>query len=1059
MWRINSNKARERAKAIKVAPNLLRNLKARGKVIKSKPFLSYLLPSQVTRRSARSRLHHLRFDTLPRLRHSAQSRIYRFLVSRQVKKQQRKAKGILAYLRQRSPAFLTPRASKDGRGYLQRAIMSYRGYQDDAPRESGGRRKKLAGYLKAANELRQSYASQWTQSRDFANDSEEQPGIFPGADVVRSGNEEMIIFPSYATKHIRAKPRAQPGTIQQASGTGRDSRDTVGAGDAEFWKSQWEEYEQDKAIVDVDVRGWLYTPHQGQLSRKHRLMVGLARQLVGIQAPSGRSSSANSRASSRSSSPVGHRDSTTKQEEEVIQQQAEEILKKGEKEAEIAGRGGFSERPSRYAESTRSREPSPAPSAKEGPTFDDFLAPTRSNTAGSDYLNPVQKRSSWPNPAKMSSEQLVTANNHLMARLRPFMANPLANASVSAFFYNDKISRQRTVQTNAAGHFHLRAALDFVPTHVRVLASEDLSATEEVKVTPVRGVSLISDIDDTIKHSAITSGAREIFRNAFIRDLGDLTIEGVREWYCKLADMGVQMHYVSNSPWQLYPVITGFFKAAGLPLGSFHLKQYSGMLQGIFEPVAERKKATLDRLFRDFPERKFVLVGDSGEADLEVYTDVVLEYPGRVVAIFIRDVTSKPDKGFFDPSMGPLSGDRSSRGHGRNMSTDSLIGAKRLNRPADIQDDDEELRRAIAESLKDTEPDRRSLFGGDVEPTRMRGGRPGLPPRRPTDPPAPEASAMEDNLIDFSDDESTSPLSSNEPQKRSYSTSLTRRPAIRSHTEGPAKRSTPPPPPKPLALRSPSMEGKSFNNALSTAASSKSPPPPPKPRKPSTTVNTTNVPSPLSQVVEPSPATTAPPPLPKRHYLTSAKQKLSPTTAHFLSSSKRSPTWASESSGTTTPETRTLSTAATRSMDELRPSAQQAQQQSQALARPKPPPPRRNLSSYPAAAASYASNRLSGAWGSEHENLHPLTEPEGPILSKKEELWKCRWAKAKAIMEREGVVLRTWRVGDDVMDVCVEAVRQELSEMEKKDRRDLEMQKLKEGKNGGGGGGGEGKLI
>lgn len=1025
--------------AIKVAPNFVRNLKARGKVVKSKPILSYLLPS--TRRSARNTIRNLRFDTLPRLRHSAQSRIYRFLVGRQLKKQQRKAKGILAYLRQRSPALTSSRAEKHGRGYLQRAIMSYRGYQDDVPRESGGRRKKLAGYLKAANELRQSYASQWSQSKDFAQDSEEQPGIFPGADVVRSGDEEMIIFPSYATKHIRAKPRAQPGTIQQAGGTGRDYRDTVGAGDAEFWKSQWEEYEQDKAIVDVDVRGWLYTPHKGQLSRKHRLMVGLARQLVGIQAPSGRSSSANSRASSRSSSPVGgHRDSTTKQEEEAIQKQADEILKKGEKEAEIAGRGGFSERPSQYAETTRSREPSPAPSAREGPTFDDFLVPSRTNTAGSDYIDPVQKRSSWPNPAKMSSEQLVTANNHLMARLRPFMANPLANASVSAFFYNDKISRQRTVQTNAAGHFHLRAALDFVPTHVRILASEDLSATEEVKVVPVRGVSLISDIDDTIKHSAITSGAREIFRNAFIRDLGDLTIEGVRQWYCKLADMGVQMHYVSNSPWQLYPVITGFFKAAGLPLGSFHLKQYSGMLQGIFEPVAERKKATLDRLFRDFPERKFVLVGDSGEADLEVYTDTVLEYPGRVVAIFIRDVTSKPDKGFFDPSMGPLSGDKSSKGHLRNMSTDSLTGAKRLNRPSDIQDDDEELRRAIAESLKDIEPDRKSLFGADVEPTK----RPALPPRRPTDPPAPQASAVEENLIDFSDDESTSPLS-NEPQKRAYSTSLTRRPAIRSHTEGPAKRATPPPPPKPLALRSPSGDGK---NAVFPPPAKSSTQPPPKPRKPSTTVNTTNVPSPLSQVVEPSPATTAPPPLPKRHYLVSAKQKLSPTSTYF-SSTKRSPTWASESSGASTPgEQRTLtSSAATRSMDNLRgglsASAASTTPSSQQTPRPKPPPPRRNLSHYPAAAASYATNRISGAWND--SSFHDPLDPEGgPILSKKEELWKRRWAKAKSIMEREGVVLRTWRVGSDVMDVCVETVRQELVEMEKKDRRDLEMQKLKD---------------
>ncbi|KAI4718747.1 hypothetical protein E4T48_05023 [Aureobasidium sp. EXF-10727] len=1025
-------------KCIKVAPNFVRNLKARGKVVKAKPIFSYLLPSTTS-----NSIRNLRYKTLPRLRQSAQSRIYRFLVRRQASKQQPKTRGILAYLRHR----LRSRAEKHAPvsfGSTSPENMSYRGYQDEAPRESGGRRKKLAGYLKAANELRQSYASQWSQSRDFANDSEEQPGIFPGADVVRSGDEEMIIFPSYATKHIRAKPRAHPGTIQQHGGSGRDARDTLGAGDAEFWKAQWEEYEQDKAIVDVDVRGWLYTPHKGQLSRKHRLMVGLARQLVGIQAPSSaRSSSANSRASSRSSSPVGrHRDSTTRQEEEAIQKQADEILKKGEKEAEIAGRGGFSERPSQYAETTRSREPSPAPSAREGPTFDDFLQPTRSNTAGSDFIDPVQKRSSWPNPAKMSSEQLLTANNHLMARLRPFMANPLANASVSAFFYNDKISRQRTVQTNAAGHFHLRAALDFVPTHVRILASEDLSATEEVKVTPVRGVSLISDIDDTIKHSAITSGAREIFRNAFIRDLGDLTIEGVRQWYCKLADMGVQMHYVSNSPWQLYPVITGFFKAAGLPLGSFHLKQYSGMLQGIFEPVAERKKATLDRLFRDFPERKFVLVGDSGEADLEVYTDVVLEYPGRVVAIFIRDVTSKPDKGFFDPSMGPLSGDRSSRGHSRNMSTDSLVGAKRLNRPSDIQDDDEELRRAIAESLKDTEPDRRSLFGADVEPTKMLGGRPALPPRRPTDPPAPQASAMEDNLIDFSDDESTSPLS-NEPQKRAYSTSLTRRPAIRSHTEIPAKRATPPPPPKPAALRSPSGDGKT---AIFPPPAKSSAPAPPKPRKPSTTVNTTNVPSPLSQVVESSPATTAPPPLPKRHYLASAKQKLSPTTAYF--STKRSPTWASESSGTSTPaDQRTLtSSSASRSMDNLRNTAASTSTtttQTQTQTRPKPPPPRRNLSHYPAAAASYATNRLSGAWND--SSFHEPLDPEGgPLLSKKEELWKRRWAKAKSIMEREGVVLRTWRVGADVEGVCVEAVRQELVLMEQKDRRDLEVQRMKD---------------
>ncbi|KAH0038911.1 hypothetical protein KCU80_g5598, partial [Aureobasidium melanogenum] len=125
------------------------------------------------------------------------------------------------------------------------------------------------------------------------------------------------------------------------------------------------------------------------------------------------------------------------------------------------------------------------------------------------------------------------------------------------------------------------------------------------------------------------------------------------------------------------------------------------------------------------------------------------------------------------------------------------------------------------------------------------------------------------------------------------------------------------------------------------------------------------------------------------------------------------------------------------------------------------PPPRRNLSHYPAAAASYATNRLSGAWND--SSFHDPLDPEGgPILSKKEELWKRRWAKAKSIMEREGVVLRTWRVGNDVMDVCVETVRQELVEMEKKDRRDLELQKLKDREKEGGrgnGGGRQGTLI
>jgi len=83
------------------------------------------------------------------------------------------------------------------------------GGQDEGgqSREPGARRKKLASFLKSANELRQSYQQSYTSgwgSRDTRyEDVDDAPGAFPDAAVVRSGDEEMMLFPSYARKHIK----------------------------------------------------------------------------------------------------------------------------------------------------------------------------------------------------------------------------------------------------------------------------------------------------------------------------------------------------------------------------------------------------------------------------------------------------------------------------------------------------------------------------------------------------------------------------------------------------------------------------------------------------------------------------------------------------------------------------------------------------------------------------------------------------------------------------------------------------------------------------------------
>jgi hypothetical protein len=71
--------------------------------------------------------------------------------------------------------------------------------------EPGGRRKRLAGYLKSANEMRQSYFGGEANKDGHDDVIEDGPGAFPDAAVIRSGNEEMILFPSYARRHVKSK--------------------------------------------------------------------------------------------------------------------------------------------------------------------------------------------------------------------------------------------------------------------------------------------------------------------------------------------------------------------------------------------------------------------------------------------------------------------------------------------------------------------------------------------------------------------------------------------------------------------------------------------------------------------------------------------------------------------------------------------------------------------------------------------------------------------------------------------------------------------------------------
>ena len=54
----------------------------------------------------------------------------------------------------------------------------------------------------------------------------------------------------------------------------------------------------------------------------------------------------------------------------------------------------------------------------------------------------------------------------------------------------------------------------------------------------------------------------------------------------------------------------------------------------------EHKLGPIRRILETYPALSFVLLGDSGQQDPELYLRVLREHPGRICAIYIRDVSA-----------------------------------------------------------------------------------------------------------------------------------------------------------------------------------------------------------------------------------------------------------------------------------------------------------------------------------------------------------------------------------------------------------------------------------
>ncbi len=159
---------------------------------------------------------------------------------------------------------------------------------------------------------------------------------------------------------------------------------------------------------------------------------------------------------------------------------------------------------------------------------------------------------------------------------------------------------------------------------------------------------VISDVDDTILHTGLTSILKwRVLINTLLTSAGKrLPLEGAPEFYNllhqgKTGQEANPIFYVSHSPWNLYRYLKYFLRNNNFPKGPIILRNFPKPFARRPKDEKPQKQKEIINLLKTYPKLKFILIGDSGEHDPDIYMEVADVYPDRILAIYLRSVNHK----------------------------------------------------------------------------------------------------------------------------------------------------------------------------------------------------------------------------------------------------------------------------------------------------------------------------------------------------------------------------------------------------------------------------------
>lgn len=180
--------------------------------------------------------------------------------------------------------------------------------------------------------------------------------------------------------------------------------------------------------------------------------------------------------------------------------------------------------------------------------------------------------------------------------------------------------------------------------------SEEYTGQGKIRLVNPEGISIISDIDDTIKITEMPAGSEVVIRNALFKEYraAQEMSEIFGQW------RGKPIHYVSGTPRQFYRPLSEFMKGEpeAFPKGTLHLRDvrknlFSRNTWSDLDNYIRADNVThnykleqIIKIMEHFPGRTFILVGDSGQYDPEIFREVEKNNSGQVAQIIIRDIVN-----------------------------------------------------------------------------------------------------------------------------------------------------------------------------------------------------------------------------------------------------------------------------------------------------------------------------------------------------------------------------------------------------------------------------------